>query len=104
VQVLEDRSPKSYATAVALSSALGFVGLQHFYLGRFGEGLIDLLLTAGWVLAAANEQWALFALLLVTDGAHALWATIALLTGNYRDGNGLRVCYPGQRVGPRQIA
>jgi TM2 domain-containing membrane protein YozV len=101
--VLEDSSPRSYATAVTLSSIFGFVGVQHFYLGRWGEGMLDLVLTVGWIWAAAAEHWVLFAAFLIADGAHALWVTIALLTGNFRDGQGLRVCYPGQRTSPRQI-
>jgi len=100
VQVMEGRSPKSYATAVVLSAVVGFVGLQHFYLRRWAEGVLDLALTAGWVWALAVESWGWFALFAVADGAHALWATIVLLVGSYRDGDGLRVCYPGQRLDP----
>jgi len=32
-------SDKSYAYAVCLSSIFGFIGIQHFYMGRYLEGL-----------------------------------------------------------------
>ncbi len=100
---LEQPSPRSYTTAVVLSSIFGFVGIQHFYLKRWGEGLIDLGLTAGWLWAifAGEGLWLLF--FLVADVGHAFVVTIMLLTGSYRDGDGLRVCYPGQRLAGRPI-
>ena len=101
---LEEPSQKSYTTAVVLSSLVGFVGLQHFYLGRRLEGLLDVGLTIGWVWSLAVDSWGWFALFVAADGIHALTATILLLTGSYKDGEGRRVCYPGQRLRPRHIA
>lgn len=93
-------SPKSYGVAVALSAVFGFLGIQHFYLGRGGEGLIDVGLTFGWLFCFGTGHPVLGTLFLVADGVHAVAITIMLLTGNFRDGQGRIVCYPGQRLGP----
>jgi TM2 domain-containing membrane protein YozV len=91
-------SHKSYTTAVILSAVFGFVGVQHFYLRRFGEGLFDVGLTVGWVYCFATAQVLLGVLFLVADIGHALIVTIMLLTGSFRDGDGHVVCYPGQKL------
>jgi hypothetical protein len=91
-------SSKNYATAVSLSGVFGFIGLQHFYLRRWGEGLLDLGLTAGWLWGFLTGDVIWGAVFLVVDFAHALFVTIALLTGNFRDGSGRLVCYPGQKL------
>ena len=92
------RSPKSYGTAVALSAVFGFLGVQHFYLGRIAEGLLDVFLSVGWLFAFALGHPGLGVLFLLADMGHALYVTIALLTGNFRDGAGRIVAYPGQRL------
>jgi TM2 domain-containing membrane protein YozV len=91
-------SGKSYATAVILSAVFGFVGVQHFYLGRLGEGLLDIGLTVAWVYCFATARFLVGGLFLVADMGHALTVTIMLFTGNYRDGDGNLVCYPGQKL------
>jgi TM2 domain-containing membrane protein YozV len=91
-------SPKKYSTAVILSAVFGFVGVQHFYLGRLSEGLLDLGLTFAWLYCFATAQFLLGAAFLIADIVHALAVTIMLLTGNFRDGGGHVVCYPGQRL------
>ncbi len=101
--LLEAPSPKSYTRAVILSSLLGWLGAQHFYLGRWAEGLLDIALSLGWLLSFALGELLWGALFVVADFGHALFATIMLLVGGYRDGDGLRVCYPGQRLRPKQI-
>jgi TM2 domain-containing membrane protein YozV len=93
-------SPKRYATAVSLSAVLGFLGIHHFYLGRVGEGLLDLGLSVGWVVCFGVGAPILGVLLLVADFGHSLTTTVLLLTGNFRDGEGRRVCYPGQKLDP----
>lgn len=95
-------SPKSYATAVILSSVVGFVGGHHFYLGRWVEGLLDLGLSIAWIYCFAREEMVLGFVFLVADFGHALIVTIMLLTGNFRDGDGRRVCYPGQQLKTRR--
>jgi TM2 domain-containing membrane protein YozV len=94
----ETPSAKSYAHAVILSSLFGWLGVQHFYLGRWGEGLIDVSLTLGWIVAFASGEILLGVGFLAADVGHQLWVTIALLTGSFRDGEGRRVCYPGQQL------
>ena len=93
-------SPKSYGTAVALSSVLGFIGIQHLYLGRFGLFLLDLCLSLGWFLCFVMGEPLLGVALLMADVGHALMVTIQLLTGSFRDGQGRIVCYPGQKLRP----
>ena len=91
-------SKKKYSTAVILSAVFGFVGIQHFYLGRLGEGFLDLGLTFAWLYCFATAQFLLGAAFLVADSVHALAVTIMLFTGNFRDGDGHVVCYPGQKL------
>jgi hypothetical protein len=95
-------SPKSYGTAVILSSVLGFAGAHHFYLGRWAEGVLDLGLTVGWIYCFARGEPLLGVLFLVADFGHSFVVTIMLLTGNFRDGEGRRVLYPGQQLMSRQ--
>lgn len=95
---METPSKKSYAIAVSLSAIFGVVGVQHFYLGRWLEAMIDLgLAIATVVLFLAGEP--LLALLVgAIDALHTFVVTIMLLTGSFRDGDGNLVCYPGQRL------
>jgi hypothetical protein len=91
-------SPKSYATAVALSAVFGFLGVQHLYLGRWAEALVDAALTAGWVSCFATGEVLYGAAFALADLGHSLAVTIQLLTGNFKDGRGRVVCYPGQKL------
>jgi TM2 domain-containing membrane protein YozV len=91
-------SPKSYATAVSLSAVFGLLGIQHFYLGRLGEGLLDVGLTMGWIASFAAGEVFLGVVLILLDAAHSMTVTIMLLTGNFKDGSGRIVCYPGQKL------
>lgn len=91
-------SRKSYVVAVCLSAIFGVVGIQHFYLGRYLEGFIDLglLIATIYFFAIGNPLLAIaFGL---ADALHTLIVTIMLLTGSFNDGRGRRVCYPGQRL------
>ncbi len=81
-----------------ISALFGFCGAQHFYLGRYGLGLLDLGLTIGWIGCFAVGETILGATFLAIDGIHALWVTYELLTGSFRDGQGRLVAYPGQRL------
>lgn len=95
---LSRASAKSYGTAVALSAVFGFLGIQHFYLGRIGEGLLDVGLSIGWVYCFATGEPLPGVLFFLADVGHALVVSILLLTGNFRDGQGRIVCYPGQKL------
>ncbi len=92
-------SPRSYGTAVALSAVLGWIGAQHFYLGRPGLAFLDFALTVGWIVSFVLGYGLLGSLLLAIDFGHALLVTIQLLVGSFRDGRGRIVCYPGQKLG-----
>ena len=93
-------SDKRYAVAVILSATFGVLGFHHFYLGRWRHGLFDLFLTIGGVILISLGSIPLFLLgvaMLVIDVIHTFVVTIRLLIGEYRDGKGLKVPYPGQR-------
>ncbi len=94
----ETPSGESYATGGIPSSMLGFLGIQPFNLGRIAEGVVDLGLSIGWMtcLAMGEPLWAI--LLGVVDFGHSFVVTIQLFTGNFRDGEGRRVPYPGQKL------
>ena len=51
----EQPSDKSYTIAVCLSAIFGVVGIQHFYLGRIVEALIDRQVDPSRLLAVANR-------------------------------------------------
>jgi len=91
-------SKKNYVVAVCLSGVFGVLGIHHFYLGRYLEGLLDLgLAIAAFVLYInGNIGWAL--LIFAIDSLHTFIVTIMLLTGSVKDGEGHLVCYPGQRL------
>ena len=91
-------SPRSYTTAVILSSVVGFLGIQHFYLGRWLEGTIDVGLSIAWILCFIQGEILLGVVFAAADFIHAFAVTIMLLTGNFKDGEGRVVCYPGQKL------
>ena len=92
-------SGKSYAIAVCLSGVFGVVGIQHFYLERWAEAILDLCLFIATMYLFFTGQilWAL--LVGAIDALHTLIVTILLLTGTFKDGQGKLVCYPGQKLG-----
>ncbi len=90
------KSPKSYAVAVILSGIFGVVGIHHFYLERWGMGILDFglfLATICFFLFGYPGMGFVFATL---DLGHTIWVTILLLVGKYKDGQGNIVAYPGQ--------
>lgn len=91
-------SEKSYTIAVCLSAIFGVVGIQHFYLGRWVEAVIDLGLAIAtvYLFLIGEPLWALA--VGAIDLLHTFIVTIMLLTGSFRDGHGRLVCYPGQRL------
>lgn len=95
---LPEVSPKSYAVAVCLSAVFGVLGIQHFYLGRWTEAVIDLAMSIAvlYLILSGQFLWAL--LVGAVDVVHTFLATILLITGSLRDGHGRLVCYPGQRL------
>jgi TM2 domain-containing membrane protein YozV len=95
---METPSEKSYGIAVSLSAVFGVVGIQHFYLGRWFEAILDLGLAIATVtlFLVGEPLWAL--LVGAIDALHTFIVTIMLLTGSFRDGRGRLVCYPGQKL------
>jgi len=94
------KSEKSYATSVCLSSVFGVLGIHHFYLGRFFHGALDFTMTAiALYLICMTTDFTLNILgviLLFIDIIHTLTVTVMLLIGSYKDGKGHIVAYPGQ--------
>ena len=95
---METPSDKSYGVAVCLSAIFGVLGIQHFYLGRWAEGLLDLGLALATVVLFLLGEPLLALLVGAIDAIHTFIVTIMLLTGSFRDGRGRRVCYPGQKL------
>jgi len=94
----EQPSDKSYTIAVCLSAIFGVVGIQHFYLGRYVEATIDLVLFIATIYLFVTGQ-ILFAVVVgAIDAIHTFIVTIMLLTGSFRDGGGRLVLYPGQKL------
>ena len=95
-------SDKSYIVAVSLSGIFGVLGIHHFYLGRYLEGLFDLTLAILTLYLYLTGHFGLAFLVFAIDSIHTLIVTIMLLTGSIKDGSGKLVCYPGQRLGPME--
>jgi TM2 domain-containing membrane protein YozV len=91
-------STKSYGVAVCLSGVFGILGVHHFYLGCWLHGLADIAMTAAAVYYFIIGEPAVGLTILAVDYIHTIVVTIILLTGNYRDGNGCYVTYPGQKL------
>lgn len=91
-------SEKSYVVAVCLSAIFGVVGVHHFYLGRYIEGVIDfgMFVATIYLYYSGHVGWAI--LVFAVDSLHTLVITIMLLTGSFKDGRGRLICYPGQRI------
>ena len=99
-------SDKSYGVAVTLSMVFGLLGVQHFYLGRILLGLTDVGLTVGFiVLVFFTDDPGLVILgfiFFVADCVHTLVTTLMLFAGNFNDGAGRVVAYPGQFAGMKK--
>ena len=89
-------SQKSYAIAVTLSAIFGILGIQHFYLERWFLGIFDLSLSiTGFILLSEGHMLGLG--LLAIDAIHTLIVTYKLFVGEFKDGHGKIVAYPGQK-------
>lgn len=91
-------SEKNYIVAVCLSAIFGVLGIHHFYLGRYLEGIIDLSLAilAFYLYINGHIGWAV--LVFIIDSLHTFIITIMLLTGSLKDGKKHYICYPGQKL------
>lgn len=95
-------SEKSYGTAVCFSGVFGLLGIQHFYLGRYLLGFFDLGLSIGafaFIYLSDDTQGIVFGvILLLIDIVHSIYVFVKLLAGEYEDGEGRLVMYPGQKI------
>lgn len=96
--IMNQCSDKSYARAVILSGIFGTLGIQHFYLGRYFEGFLDLGLSTLALYCLFTDQIILAIIAFGADIIHSLIVTILLLIGSFKDGKGYNVCYPGQKL------
>lgn len=92
------KSEKSFATAVILSGIFGLMGIHHFYVKRWAMGFLDLGLFAVTLYFYATFQLGLALIFFAIDLVHTVLVTYQLLTGQYKDGDGKYVCYPGQPI------
>lgn len=91
-------SPKSYAVAVCLSMIFGVVGIHHLYLGRWISFAVDFSLFVLTVYFWFSGEVLLAIGFGLVDMIHTFVITIMLLTGTFKDGKGMTVCYPGQKI------
>ncbi len=91
-------SEKNYVVAVCLSAIFGILGIHHFYLGRYIEGVFDLSLVIISFYLYINGMLGWAVLVFIIDTLHTFIITILLLTGSFKDGKGHYICYPGQKL------
>lgn len=95
------KSDKNYAVAVILSGIFGIFGIHHFYCGRVVHGFFDLALAIIGLGMMQSENALFFIVglvLFVIDVIHTVVVTFMLLVGNYKDGQGKLITYPGQKL------
>ena len=100
-------SKKSYGVAVCFSGVFGLLGIQHFYLGRYLLGFLDLGLSVGafaFIFFGETTPNIIFGMiLLLIDVVHSVYVLVKLLAGEYEDGEGRLVMYPGQKIRPENV-
>jgi TM2 domain-containing membrane protein YozV len=91
-------SNRNYVVSVILSAIFGVIGVHHFYLRRWAMGIFDFLLFVTTIYFYIQGNFTLGTVFLILDGLHTLFVTYQLLTGQYREGDGKLVTYPGQKI------
>lgn len=94
----EIRSDKKYVTSVILAGVFGVVGIHHFYVERWGMGLLDFSLFVATVIFYVFGNPLVGVGLFAIDFVHTVIVTYLLLVGQYRDGKGKLITYPGQKI------
>ena len=84
----QEKSPKSYAVAVALAGTFGTLGLHHFYIGNFLHGLFDLGLCVLTVYFYLNGEILLALIPFFIDVLHTFYVFFQLIIERARDGKG----------------
>ena len=92
------KSTKKYSTAVILSGIFGVIGIHHFYLDRWKMGLLDFCLFLCAILLYYTNHILIAGVLFTIDGIHTIIVTYLLLTGQYKDGKGNLIIFPGQKL------
>jgi len=95
---MREPSKKNYVIAVSLCFIFGIMGIHHFYLERWLEGIFDFGLFVLALYFFFTGQTGIAALILIIDYIHSFIVTIMLLVGAFKDGKGNVVCYPGQKL------
>lgn len=95
-----DKTPskKSYVIAVCLSAIFGIAGVQHFYMGRYLEGILDFGLFVASTYFFLQGELLIALAIFAIDSLHTFIVTIMLLTGSFKDGEGNLIYYPGQKL------
>lgn len=92
-------SQKKYGKAVILSGIFGVIGIHHFYLGRILMGFLDFGLFIATLLFIYIFDTLIIGVTFFTiDLIHTVIVTYWLLTGQYKDGEGKLVTFPGQKI------
>lgn len=91
-------SPKSYAVSVCLCMVFGVAGIHHLYLGRWLSFAFDFSLLVLTLYFWFTGEILLAVAFGVIDALHTFIITIMLFVGSFKDGKGLTVCYPGQKI------
>lgn len=99
---LDGYSRKSYKIAIILAGVFGLMGIHHFYLRNWLHGLFDfgLFVFGFWFVFISKDPTlnAVGASLIIVDLIHTLIITYQPIVGKCRDGDGLLLIYPGQKV------
>lgn len=91
-------SNKKYTTAVILSGVFGIIGIHHFYVERWGMGFFDFGLFLGASILYFNDYMLAASSLFIIDIIHTVIVTYLLLIGQYKDGQGKLITFPGQKI------
>ncbi len=91
-------SDKKYTTAVIISGIFGVIGIHHFYVERWAVGFFDLGLFIATMYFYFTDQFVIAGILFTVDLIHTIIVTYLLLVGQYRDGEGKLIIYPGQKI------
>lgn len=91
-------SDRKYATAVILAGIFGTIGIHHFYVDRWAMGVFDLTLFLATIIAFWYGYTIVAIVLLSVDVLHTIIVTYKLLVGEYKDGDGRLITYPGQKI------
>ena len=83
-----EKSPKSYGTAIALCGLFGTIGVHHFYLEDWWHGVADLGLFTLMVIFFIQGYEGVAVLILLVDVIHTIVIFYFLIIEKWRDGKG----------------